>query len=144
MLPAPATAAAPVAATPKIFPDAYGFVVSVNKNSPPTRKAHSTTAAAATAAKAEPDPAGLAKDQQLLQDERKRQLGQWQQYLALNTRIVKGQVDSKLKALVRQGIPPQLRGNLWQILSGSKELQAKSPPSYYKNVRVCFSFLSSL
>lgn len=58
----------------------------------------------------------------------------WNNFLANHARI--SRTDEDLKPLVRDGIPPELRGYIWQILSGSKDKQASEKPTYYKHLLV--------
>ena len=50
-----------------------------------------------------------------------------------------------MKDLVRGGIPPELRGKIWVILSGSKEKQSYEKPNYYQHVNSnsCFYYFLS-
>ena len=57
-----------------------------------------------------------------------KQRKRWNQYLALHPNL---ESTAELRRLVRKGIPPELRGSVWQVLSGSNERQASHKPGYY-------------
>ena len=57
-----------------------------------------------------------------------KQRKRWNQYLALHPSLDK---TAELRRLVRKGIPPELRGSVWQVLSGSSERQAAHATGYY-------------
>jgi hypothetical protein len=56
----------------------------------------------------------------------------WNAYLALNPQI--DRKHAQLKELTRNGIPPEMRGSLWQILSGSKDKSKSEAPSYFRQL----------
>ena len=57
-----------------------------------------------------------------------KQRKRWNQYLALHPNL---ESTAELRRLVRKGIPPELRGSVWQVLSGSTERQAAHKAGYY-------------
>jgi hypothetical protein len=56
----------------------------------------------------------------------------WNRYLALHPVI--SDSDSELKDLLRKGIPPELRGSLWQILCNSHKMNDSAVDSYYEDL----------
>lgn len=57
-----------------------------------------------------------------------KQRKRWNNYLVLHAQLAR---SADLKALVRHGIPPELRGRVWQIISGSKQKKLRSRPHDY-------------
>jgi len=57
----------------------------------------------------------------------------WNKYLVLHTKIDRH--SSELRRLVRRGIPPELRGHVWQILSGSRDKQALLQAAHLRRFR---------
>eukprot|EP00457_Paulinella_chromatophora_P001282 gb/GEZN01001284.1/.p1 GENE.gb/GEZN01001284.1/~~gb/GEZN01001284.1/.p1 ORF type:complete len:881 (+),score=137.71 gb/GEZN01001284.1/:340-2643(+) len=60
--------------------------------------------------------------------ETQRKYRRWEAYLR---KFVTLEKSSALRILVRGGIPPGLRGHVWQQLSGSKAKQENAKPNYY-------------
>ena len=60
-----------------------------------------------------------------------KQRKRWNQYLALHPQLDK---TAELRKLVRKGVPHELRGPVWQVLSGSIERQAAHPSGHYRNL----------
>ena len=60
-----------------------------------------------------------------------KQRKRWNQYLALHPNL---ESTAELRRLVRKGIPPELRGSVWQVLSGSDDRQAAHKPGYYEEL----------
>ena len=60
-----------------------------------------------------------------------KQRKRWNQYLAMHPQLDK---TAELRKLVRKGIPHELRGPVWQVLSGSIDRQAAHPSGYYKGL----------
>jgi hypothetical protein len=56
----------------------------------------------------------------------------WNKYLALHPVINK--LDPELKPMVRKGIPPELRGHIWQVICGSPEKKRNYPAGYYQSL----------
>mmetsp|Transcript_32247 Transcript_32247/g.52381 ORF Transcript_32247/g.52381 Transcript_32247/m.52381 type:complete len:1000 (+) Transcript_32247:254-3253(+) len=68
-----------------------------------------------------------------LEAQRKR----WSIYLSHNTDFTtfkNHKKDPEVKKLVRRGIPPELRGHLWPLLSGSDERKCKAENGYYSRM----------
>jgi hypothetical protein len=61
-----------------------------------------------------------------------KQRAAWNKYLALHPEINKS--DPELKPLVRKGIPPELRGHIWQVISGAQKKRKAAPPGYYQSL----------
>jgi hypothetical protein len=57
-----------------------------------------------------------------------KQRARWNEYLVLHPVVER---SNSLKRLVRKGIPAELRGQLWSLLSGAREKQSLSPSNYY-------------
>ena len=60
-----------------------------------------------------------------------KQRKRWNQYLAMHPQLDK---TAELRKLVRKGIPHELRGPVWQVLSGSNDRQADHPSGYYRQL----------
>ena len=60
-----------------------------------------------------------------------KQRKRWNQYLAMHPQLDK---TAELRKLVRKGVPHELRGPVWQVLSGSNERQAAHPSGYYRQL----------
>ena len=60
-----------------------------------------------------------------------KQRKRWNQYLALHPNL---ESTAELRRLVRKGIPPELRGSVWQVLSGSDDRQAAHKVGYYEEL----------
>lgn len=56
----------------------------------------------------------------------------WEKYLANSTKINRD--DRALKKLIREGIPPNMRGRVWMALCGLAEKKALRPPDYYESL----------
>jgi Rab-GTPase-TBC domain/FYVE zinc finger len=69
-------------------------------------------------------------EQARIDQQHARQSENWNTYLALHDHLTK---TSELKRLVRDGIPPELRGRVWQKLSGSKDRQQNHESVDYYN-----------
>jgi hypothetical protein len=61
-----------------------------------------------------------------------KQRADWNRYLALHPVI--SESDSELKTLLRKGVPPELRGSLWQILCNSHRMNESASDSYYEDL----------
>eukprot|EP00002_Diphylleia_rotans_P033496 TRINITY_DN7129_c0_g1_i1.p1 TRINITY_DN7129_c0_g1~~TRINITY_DN7129_c0_g1_i1.p1 ORF type:complete len:998 (+),score=228.82 TRINITY_DN7129_c0_g1_i1:101-3094(+) len=73
----------------------------------------------------------LKKAQEISRPKIQKQRIAWQQYLqqvGYKTTLVRK--DAYVKVMVRHGIPPELRGQLWQILSGVREYRMRYSMTY--------------
>ncbi|GAB5369911.1 hypothetical protein AAMO2058_001447300 [Amorphochlora amoebiformis] len=64
----------------------------------------------------------------------KAQRKRWSKYLSNNTYFKFNKTDKEVKNLVRRGIPPELRGHLWPLLSGSNLRQRSARKDYFKDL----------
>eukprot|EP01083_Nonionella_stella_P046914 125622_1 len=58
-------------------------------------------------------------------------LQKWNKHIVRNVEI---SLTRDIKRMAKSGIPNELRGNLWQILCGSKIRQASTPPGFYQKM----------
>eukprot|EP00468_Gymnochlora_sp_CCMP2014_P006431 CAMPEP_0167751108 /NCGR_PEP_ID=MMETSP0110_2-20121227/6374_1 /TAXON_ID=629695 /ORGANISM="Gymnochlora sp., Strain CCMP2014" /LENGTH=763 /DNA_ID=CAMNT_0007636525 /DNA_START=204 /DNA_END=2493 /DNA_ORIENTATION=+ len=61
----------------------------------------------------------------------KAQRQRWSNFLSHRTKFKFDKSDKELKSLVRRGIPPELRGHLWPLLSGSDSAKRAAKKGYY-------------
>eukprot|EP00808_Paulinella_micropora_P006479 g12363.t1 len=73
-----------------------------------------------------PAPIMYARPADTLETQRKYR--RWEAYMRIHVTLER---NSNLCKLVRQGIPPGLRGHVWQILTGSDKKQHAAKPGYY-------------
>ena len=134
------------AATPSSQPDdsafltrtAFGTDAGNSTLSPSASVASPSGAGGASSDAAARAQAALTAQQQLRLSaqhvEIEAQRDRWNRYLVLHTTIDRNSTD--LKRLVRKGIPPELRGQVWQILSGSREKQLALQQAHARRLQI--------
>lgn len=60
-----------------------------------------------------------------------KQRTRWSKYLAFHPTIAR---DKELRLLVRKGIPPEMRGSIWQILCDTQSKRSQHDANYYSNL----------